>query len=164
MDYTADNLTDSVRGLLNRARAFCAGSEQCCSSVRRKLVGWGADATEADMLIGRLVEEGYIDERRYVRAYCESKLLRGGWGERKVRFELMHKGIPQSIVAEGIASVDGEGRDEAVRTVAEKKLAALRGLDEPTVRRRLMTFLAQRGFDMDEINECVNAMVLEMKN
>lgn len=161
MDNMADNVSDSARGLLNRARAFCAGSEQCRSAVRRKLADWGADECDAAMVLERLVEEGYIDERRYVQAYCESKLLRARWGERKVRYELMHKGIPAAIVDEGIASV-GEGeRDEAIRVVAAKKLATLHGIDAVTTRRRLASYLAQRGFGMGEIGECVSELMRE---
>ena len=164
MDDTIDNLTDNERGLLNRARAFCAASEQCRSAVRHKLTDWGADEAEADAVLERLVEEEYIDERRYVRAYCESKMLRARWGERKVRYELMHKGIPHSVIDEGIALIEPEGRDEAVRTVAQKKMATLSGLDAPTARRRLMSFLAQRGFGMEEIGTVVAEIMKEYTN
>lgn len=159
MDYNTDNMTDSVRGLLNRARAFCAGSEQCRSAVHRKLTGWGATDDEAVVILEKLVEEGYIDERRYVRTYCESKLLRAGWGGVKVRFELLHKGIPRDIVDEGIAAIDVEGRDEAIRKVAAKKMDTLHGQDEAVVRRRLASYLAQRGFGMDEIGRVVAEMI-----
>lgn len=160
MHEDADTLNDSARGLLNRARVFCASEERCRSAVRRKLAEWGADSDMAGQLVERLVEENYIDERRYTEAYCESKLLRSGWGERKVRYELMHKGIPQSLISEALAGIGADERSETLRTVAEKKLATLRGLDEATTKRRLASYLAQRGFGMEEIGgllECLNA-------
>ena len=156
MDGNVDNLSDNARGLLNRARAYCAGSEQCRQTVRRKLYDWGADGAETERVLCRLEEEGYLDERRYVHAYCESKLLRARWGERKVRYELMHKGIPQALIDECVGGMDGEARSEALRMAAEKKMATLGGLDEATARRRLLAWLAQRGFTMEEINTFIS--------
>ena len=152
MDNITDNLTDSTRGLLNRARMLCAGSEQCRSALQRKLTDWGATTDEAEIVIDRLVDEGFIDERRYARAYCESKLLRARWGERKVRYELMHKGIPQNIVDECILEIAPEERLEAIRIVADKKLATLHGMEPQESRRRLTAYLVQRGYTFDEIN------------
>ncbi len=141
-----DNLSDSGRALLNKARMFCAGVEQCRSSVARKLVSWGVDMNESDKILCALVDEGYIDERRYACAYCESKLLRAGWGERKVRYELRMKHLSVPDIDAGIASVDLEAREEAMRKVAEKKLATLHG-DSETVQRKLMAFMIQRGYN-----------------
>lgn len=155
MQETTDTLSDSARGLLNRARAFCAGAEQCRSAVRRKLSDWGADGDTAEVLVERLVEDGYIDERRYARAYCESKLLCTRWGERKVRYELMNKGLPHDIIDEAIAEVDGCEREEAIHDIAAKKMATLHDMDEATMRRRLAAYLAQRGFGMEEIGRTV---------
>jgi len=145
-EENTDNLSDSGRALLNRARAFCAGDEQCRSSVARKLVSWGVDMNESDAILNRLVSDGYIDERRYACAYCESKLLRAGWGERKVRYELRMKHLSAADIDAGIASVDEEAREEAMRRVAEKKLATLHG-DSETMQRKLMAFMIQRGFN-----------------
>ena len=156
MNNDHNNMSDAARGLLNRARMLCAGSEQCRSAVRRKLADWGADGADTEQIVSCLVDEGYIDERRYARAYCESKLLHARWGERKVRYELAAKGIPQTIVDECIAAVGGDERDEAIRTLAAKKMATLRGLDEATARRRLTAYLAQRGFTMEEIMRIKN--------
>lgn len=151
----ADNQTDAARGRLNRARAYCAGGERCRSAVRRKLQDWGATADEADDTVERLVEEGYIDDQRYARAYCESKMLRGGWGAKKVRYELQIKHLAPADIAAGIAAVDEEERRGALLREAEKKAASLRGTDSDTMRRRLMAFLLQRGFETEEINNII---------
>ena len=80
--------------LMERARHSCALEEQCRSAVRQKLERWGATAADAAAMVERLVDEGYIDERRYARRYVESKVGAQRWGRRKVAAQLALKGVP----------------------------------------------------------------------
>ena len=150
------NMSDNVRALLGRARLYCAASEQCCGDVRRKLSDWGATTDEAEDIVGLLCEEGYVDDRRYARAYCESKMLRGGWGCQKVAYHLRMKGVDSETVAEALADVDDEACNEVLAEIAERKASELRSartpLEPDVLRRKLTAFLMQRGFRLSEIN------------
>ncbi len=141
--------------LLGRARVYCASDEQCASAVRQKLRAWGADGCQADDIVDRLTDEGYLDEERYARAYCESKMLRSGWGRLKVAYQLRLKQLPRAAVDAGMAAVDDEAYMAVLEQAAMKKAATLRGADDAERRRKLMAFLAQRGYTMDEINQVI---------
>jgi regulatory protein len=49
--------------------------------------------------------------------------------------------------------------DEAaiIERVAQKKLRTLRGLDEETQRRRLFSYLARRGYDVEDVRVAVRS-------
>lgn len=148
-----ENMDDSALALLGRARAYCASAEQCASAVRQKLRDWGAGESDAEAVVARLTDEGYLDERRYARAYCESKMLRSGWGRVKVAYQLRLKRLPREAVEAGMAAVDDEQYMSRLEETARKKLAELRGGDDSTRRQKATAFLAQRGYTMEEINE-----------
>ena len=95
---------------------------------------------------------------RYARAYCESKVLHQHWGRQKVLYQLRLKRLPREAIEEGMAAVDEEQYMEMLRETAEKKQRELSWKSEAgsvEVRRKMMAFLASRGFTMSEINEVI---------
>lgn len=150
--HNAENMDDNALALLGRARAYCAPAEQCTPEVRRKLRDWGADADTADMVVDRLCEEGYVDDVRFARAYCESKMLRSGWGRLKVMHQLALKGLPREAVNAGMEAVDDEAYMSTLEEAARKKAATIRESDPMVRRRKLTAFLAQRGYTMEEVD------------
>ena len=153
-------MNDSGLALLGRARIYCASAEQCVWSVRQKLGAWGATPEEAAIIIERLVDEGYLDERRYARAYCESKMLRGGWGRMKVVYQLRAKRLPNEVIDEAVAAVDDEAYMGLLHEAAAKKWSSLHDADAAVRRRKTAAFLAQRGYTMDEISQTLKNIKL----
>lgn len=147
--------SQSYKAQLERARCWCAAEERCESAVRQKLAAWGVGSDDADDIMEALREEGYVDDMRYSRAYCESKVLHQHWGRQKVQYQLRMKGIQRETIAEGLAAVDDEQYMEMLKETAERKLRELGGKLGVTEKRKLMAFLASRGFTMSEINEVI---------
>ena len=152
----------SYKAQLERARCWCAAEERCESGVREKLVAWGAGADDADEIVAELREEGYLDDVRYARAYCESKVLHQHWGRQKVLYQLRLKRLPREAIEEGMTAVDEEQYMEILEDTAARKLRELSGKSgvgserlEVGEKRKLMAFLASRGFTMSEINEVI---------
>lgn len=154
MNGEQDNRQE-YKAQLDKARCWCAAEERCESAVRQKLAAWGVGSDDADDIMEALREEGYLDDVRYARAYCESKVLHQHWGRQKVLYQLRLKRLPREAIEEGMAVVDEEQYMEMLKETAEKKLHILGGNLTPEVRRKLMAFLASRGFTMSEINEVI---------
>lgn len=150
---SSKNMTDSA--LLDRARRYCALAEQCESGVRQKLVTWGAGAEEANAVVESLRGEGYLDDRRYARAYCESKMLQQGWGRQKVLYQLRLKHLPKEAIDWGVSSVDDGSYEEMLRGVTLRKMKELGSDFSPENQRKLVAFLTSRGFTFGEINKVI---------
>ena len=140
------------RALLDRARRYCALSEHCESGVRQKLVAWGATSDEMEPVVASLRADGYLDDRRYARAYAESKLLHQHWSRQKVLYQLRSKHIDSDAIAEAMTVVPDETYLQILADEAAKKLRSLGGSLTPDSRRRLEAFLASRGYTLSEIN------------
>ena len=150
-----DTPTPSLAALKGRAAAYCAAEERCQSAVRKKLAAWSATPEETDHVIDALQDEGYLDDHRYARSFCECKMLRHGWGRRKVMWELRQKGVSADVAAEAIAALDPEALHQVLCEVADRKRRELqpRCPDPYVLRQRLTAYLAQRGYEYDEIAE-----------
>ena len=57
----------------NRAAALCARCEQAPGDIREKLLKWGLSVAEASQVLRQLTEQGFIDERRFARAFVKDK-------------------------------------------------------------------------------------------
>jgi regulatory protein len=81
--------------------------------------------------------------------------------KRRVLAELGRRGIVRELAAAVVnAVIEDEGVDEeaAVEAVAARKFRTLAKLDRQTVQRRLMGFLARRGYDGDVVRRVVGKL------
>ena len=143
--------SETTRALLDRARRYCALSEQCESGVRQKLISWGAASGEVDAIIQSLRSDDYLNDLRFACAYCRGKLVGQRWGRQKVLYQLRAKHLAKDVIEEGMAQVDDETYYGIMRDEAAKKLRLLGGELTPDVRRRMLSFLASRGYSAAEI-------------
>ena len=138
--------------LLSKARHLCSMQEQCINSVKVKVISWGGTEAMAEEIVESLQSMGYLDEMRYAKQYCESKLLSQQWGRQKVLSGLRTRRVAPEAIAEGMAVVSDEEYYESLERLARKKMALLEGDED---HRKLRLFLKSRGFCMDEINTVI---------
>ena len=155
------NLSEEEMSLLAKAERNCANEEQCRTSVRKKLCDWGATPDSSNKIVSRLIDQGFIDERRYARAYVSSKLRHQKWGRLKVIYQLRSKQVPPKFITEALAEITDDEYRNILLDVANTKWISY-SPTEPAAKRRskLATFLASRGYESPEIQ----AMIAEHYN
>lgn len=127
----------------NKAARYCAASEHCESEVREKLRQWGAASRTADEIVDFLIDNNYINEERYARAFAHDKLRYNGWGKRKIQYMLVGKRISAQAIEAALAAIDNEEYAAVRRKVAEKKKGATSV--------EIVRFLYQRGFEINDL-------------
>lgn len=142
--------------LLNKAERYCSNEEQCRTSVRKKLFDWGASVDAAGRIMNKLIEQGFIDEKRYARAYVSSKLRTQKWGRLKVIYQLRAKQVPPKFITEALAEIPDEEYRSILLDVAQTKWDSY-SPNDPLAKRRakLTTFLASRGYESPEIQAMI---------
>ena len=146
------NMSEEEMLLLAKAERYCANEEQCRTSVRKKLCDWGASLEASGRIVNRLLDQGFIDERRYARAYVSSKLRTQKWGRLKVVYQLRSKQVPPKFITEALAEIPDEEYRNILLDVANMKWSSYDPAEATSKRRsKLVTFLASRGFESPEI-------------
>ena len=103
-------------------------------------------------IVNRLIDQGFIDERRYARAYVSSKLRTQKWGRLKVIYQLRSKQVPPKFITEALAEIPDEEYRNIMLDVANMKWSSYDTAEAASKRRsKLVTFLASRGFEQPEI-------------
>lgn len=147
---------------LNKAAAYCTLCERCVSEVTAKLAAWGMDNARQRRIIGRLKEEGFIDEARYCRAFVNDKVRFNRWGRIKISAVLREKRLPQEYVREAIDNIDEDIYMQSLREVIAAKRKELKGKDDIASQQKIIRHAASRGYEapliLKEIKYCGNEM------
>ena len=140
---------------MNRAAALCARSEQAPGDIREKLVKWGLTPGEAGQVLARLIEQGYIDERRYARAFVNDRFRFNGWGRIKIAHQLRLKGISSDLIDEAMTVIDEEQYRERILELLRAKWRDVSNREPRAAWAAMMRFAASRGFEAGIAGECV---------
>jgi len=139
----------AVRLLATRSRSR--------ADLRRRLVQKQHPPAAADGALARLEARGLLEDRRFAREYAASHAPRGRGPSRLLK-DLLAQGVERGTAEEAVrvALVD-EGIDpaSAARAVAEKRARQLADLPLAVRRRRLLAYLARRGFQGSEVRGLV---------
>ena len=140
---------------MNRAAALCARREQAPGDIREKLVKWGLSPGEAGQVLARLIEQGYIDERRYARAFVNDRFRFNGWGRIKIAHQLRLKGISSDLIDEAMTVIDEEQYRERILELLRAKWRDVSNREPRAAWAAMMRFAASRGFEAGIAGECV---------
>lgn len=103
---------------------------------------------EIDQVIAYCHAHDWLDDGRFARRYV-SRRTKQGYGEQRIRMELLQKGIDRDDIDAAFA---GEVIDRAAQAfaVAVKKFGQLLP-DAPQTKIKVQRYLLSRGFSFDEI-------------
>ena len=152
----------TVPNAYNYALNLLAARPYTTRSLHRKLIQKEYPAADAEDAIRRLVANGLLDDVKYAEQYARSKMTMTGASKRRLQQDLFRKGIKPEIANEAIdAVIEQENIDTAavVERVARRKLTQMGDLEPLVLRRRLFSFLARRGYELDEIKAVVSRLL-----
>ena len=136
--------------------ALCAQAEHCQQEMRDKLKRWGVSADAQDRIVARLVEERFIDDERYARAFVKDKIRYNKWGRRKVQQGLWLKHIDADIQERVLDDVDDSEYLAVLRPLLKQKVKSMKASNDYERTQKLVRFALSRGFTFDLIRQCLD--------
>lgn len=147
------NITETEA--LNKVAAYCSTAEHCRAEICEKLQRWGLPYDVIDRILKRLVDEKYIDEERFCRAFVNDKYRFAKWGKMKIGQGLYMKKIPSDVAWRYLNEIDQEEYLAVLRDLLASKRKSVRGKDEYELNGKLIRFAMSRGFEMKDIKCCI---------
>jgi regulatory protein len=138
---------------LSRAASLCSGSEHCSSEIRKKLLLWGLTPTQAEEIILYLINEKYIDNIRFCRAYCLDKFRYNHWGRIKIGQMLRMLEMKNEDINEGLESINEEDYKEDLLHILTQKNRQLKDSDPYIRKGKLIRHALSKGFESYLITE-----------
>jgi len=129
---------DAVRLLARRARSS--------GELRRELTALEHDASEIEEVVLECEASLYLDDLGLARVLCEGLRERKRASRAQIRVKLRERLLPDAVIEQVVGELDDDAEHELLREAAVDRARKLGGLDRQTAERRLLGFLARRGW------------------
>ncbi len=148
---------------LEKVAAYCAYQERSQRQVREKLRSLGLQPEAVDELTVRLIQDGFLSEERFARAYARGKFRMKGWGRHKIRRGLRYHQIGDYLQKKALKEIDPAEYEATLQRLLEKyqppKNAS--ALAQRRARHRAFQAAYRRGFEADLIQDAWEVVVAE---
>lgn len=126
----------------------------------RRLRRKGHPSHAVESALDRATALGLLDDDSFARDYVQSRTARGR-GPSRLAADLAAMGVARPVIDRAIAAEWNEHTDHSnvPRKLAEARAARLAGLPGPVKRRRVLAYLARRGFSGREVSDMVTRFV-----
>ena len=122
----------------------------------QKMRQWGIDETAQGRIMQNLTENGFVDDERYCRLYIDDKLKYNQWGRKKIEQGLIMKGVDRKIYQPMLSAVDSDVFADILRPLLDSKRRTTKAASPYEMKMKLIRFALSRGFEMREINMCID--------
>ncbi len=139
-----------------RLTALCAQGEHCSYEMEEKMRKWGISEEAQARIMAHLINERYIDDERYCRAYIRDKIHYSKWGRRKIEQGLYLKRIDRSLSSAALDEVDDEEYLQVLRPMLKAKWRTIKAGSDYERSGKLIKYAQSRGFTFDIIRQCID--------
>lgn len=135
--------------VLEKTRHYCGYQERCIRDVEGKLKDWAVQREIIQSIIKQMQEEGFLDEKRFAKAFARGKFKVNKWGRQKIEFELKIRGIPKLMITKGIASIDETEYLRVLEDLILRKQKEFNRKKDLNIREKILNFVVGKGYEME---------------
>lgn len=151
----------SAEQALTALMRLCARSEKSSGDALRLMRVWEVAECERQGVLQKLIDQRFIDDRRYAKAYTREKSSLAGWGERKIALQLRQKGVARDIIVEVLASINGDEQSQRLIDKLSRKMRSTKAASEYELRGKLLRYALSLGYDYDMAIEAIGCVISE---
>ncbi|GAA1609962.1 regulatory protein RecX [Leucobacter chromiireducens] len=129
---------DGVKLLARRARSS--------GELREELLRLEHSAHEVDVLIEEFRESHYLDDLGLARSVVEKLRTTKRASRSQIGIKLRERRLPDAVIDEALGELDADEEFSLLRDAAVARASKLGGLERHVAERRLLGFLARRGW------------------
>ena len=129
---------DAVRILARKARSS--------GELRKELIEIGHDFADVEGVVLECESRLYLDDLGLARVLAETLRARKRASRSQIRLKLRERLLPDGVIETALGELDEEEEHELLREAASERARKMGGLDRQTAERRLLGFLARRGW------------------
>lgn len=133
--------------VLDKMAKYCAYQERCVKDVTEKLKTYDLPAKDREAILLYLLDNRFVNDERFTKAFVKGKVNQSGWGLNKIRFHLTQKGISKELIANALQEQDAEIYRQRLIDILKAKSKTIKAESDFERTRKLAAFAMQRGFE-----------------
>ncbi|MCR1949623.1 MULTISPECIES: recombination regulator RecX [unclassified Clostridium] len=146
---------DNYMKCKNAALRIVEKSYKSEKELKDKLLLKGYDNLTIDKTLSFLKEYNFLSDTNYVKMYVKDRSRLQG--KKKIKYDLIKKGINDNLIEREISNIDEEEEKEVAYNMALKKYNVLskRESDKYKLSQKIYRFLLSKGYDYDTVSYVV---------
>ena len=140
---------------LLKAASYCAYQERCHDEVTEKLSEWGVYGDDAGNILLKLIEQNYLNEERFAKAFAGGKFRVKKWGRIKINQELKFRKISDYCIRMAMKEIDEDVYLSTLKELALEKFDSIKEKNPLVKRNRAAAFLMGKGYEPELIWDCL---------
>ena len=135
--------------------ALCARAEHSQGEMLQKMRQWQISEQDQAAIMQRLIDQHFVDDQRFARAFVKDKRLYAKWGPRKIDQALRTKGIDQDTRRDALDEISGEQWLETLQPLLDAKRRQTHADNQWELNGKLVRYALSRGFTYPIIRQCI---------
>lgn len=143
---------------LQKLRQYCAYQERSHYEVQQKLYDLGIRRQEHDEVIATLIEEDYLNEERFAKAFAGGKFRMKEWGRKKIYYALKEKKVSEYSIKQAMKEIDEEEYQKNLKELVTQKYEALKDEQFLVRKRKTIDYMIQKGYEFDLVTRALKEL------
>ena len=138
---------------------YCSYQERCHREVTKKLNEMNMIAAAQELIIVHLIENDFLNEERFAKAFALGKFRIKKWGRRRIVNELKAKEISSYNINSAIDEISDADYTTTFDNISIKKFGELKEGNKYKKRRKLADYLLYRGWESNLVYQKVIELI-----
>lgn len=151
--------TYSVDEAMKTLTNYCAYQERCHKEVTEKLQKMNMIPEAILQIINTLIQENYLNEERYAKAFARGKFRIKKWGKNRIIRELKMREISKYNIDSALKEISETDYYNTLNELALKRMAQIKETNLFKKKKKLADYLLYRGWESHLVYEKVNQLI-----
>lgn len=135
---------------------YCAYQERCHKEVKVKLKEMKMIPEASDKIIVSLIEQNYLNEERFAKAFVRGKFRIKKWGKMRLLRELKFREISKYAINTAMQEIDDAEYDSVLDELIQKRIHQVSEKNIYKKKKKVADYLLYRGWESHLIYEKMN--------
>lgn len=149
----------SLQEATKKMEHYCAYQERCHKEVTEKLKEMNMIPEAIDQILGHLVQENYLNEERFAKAFARGKFNIKKWGANRIVRELKFRDVSPYNIKSALSEITDEDYLKTFDELARKRLNQIKETNNLKKKKKLVDYLLYRGWESHLVYQKANELI-----
>jgi len=148
-----DKSNYDIKNLIEQLKSYCAIQERCSNDIVTKMKSWQITNKNQNKILEILIQEDFINDKRYSKSFCRGKFRIKKWGKIKIVNELKRKNINPTTIISSLNEISDMDYSKELDTQFNKKKQSITTLNYYEKKKKIANYLIGKGYESNLVWE-----------
>ena len=148
-----DKSNYDIKNLIEQLKSYCAIQERCSNDIVTKMKSWRITNKNQNKILEILIQEDFINDKRYSKSFCRGKFRIKKWGKIKIVNELKRKNINSTTIISSLNEISDMDYSKELDTQFNKKKQSITTLNYYEKKKKIANYLIGKGYESNLVWE-----------